>query len=535
MTAAALDRSSHQVAPHRADASWLDVRRVVFTDLLKRGGAFRRIVVVGASGSMTGAIRDAGIAEDVDNRFGQPGTADLVAVLAGGSRPSIADVARELAPDGIVWWESDRRRRCDRWRTPRGMARRLHRHGLVATDAYVIRPEPARAEWYVPIGHKHALRWFLDCLHTPTGLRQIVGQTMLRSVAAAGPRAVSVLTPFHAVVAVHEGADPSIVEAGTALLNHGGNRGLVVAFGPDDRAPQVIMKIARGGDGVQSLAAEHSHVSAVRELVGEPLSSSMPRSLANPSPTQLVQQVLPGRPFAGTLGRPWRALTSKEDDLHAVVRWIGDLHSHPVDPEHPWGCDLVEEIAAQLDGYRDVFAPQGLESDLLDDALCAAVELIGAGVPRVWEHGDLTLWNVLIDGHDVNVVDWECAHVGLPLVDALRIAEQWHAEVLGLRGVSERAVARGWLARPPRDARRATRVARAAIDGYIGRLDLPPRLEDVAHVVGLATAAVRRDQHFARVGAAIGDRRFNAPVAQLAHLATEHHRTRQAIRRGDDR
>ncbi|HEX2188910.1 MAG TPA: hypothetical protein VHG51_08440, partial [Longimicrobiaceae bacterium] len=64
--------------------------------------------------------------------------------------------------------------------------------------------------------------------------------------------------------------------------------------------------------------------------------------------------------------------------------------------------------------------------------LCARLE--GAPVPRVAEHRDLTLFNVLLDGARLGVVDWEAARGdGWPLADLEYAATDAVAAVGGYR------------------------------------------------------------------------------------------------------
>jgi hypothetical protein len=515
-----------------------ELRRLAFRLLLPSAAAApRRMVLLGADEVLLRAARSSGVAEIVSDRLGhEPSSppADLIVVLAEARRPRAADIARELAPHGAVWWETDRRRRGSRRATPRRLAAEMADNGLVVTDSYLLKPDAVRAEWYVPIGQGRALRWFLDGLYAPSSARQLLSEAIVRFVGRLGRRAVATLAPFHGLVITHAGRasraarfgvsflpDDAVPADHVALLVHGGERTILFSFGEGAARPSCVVKVANRGDGAGSLVAEHGNTHAVRGHVGRVLAPTIPRSLGivREPGLALAQEAVGGRSFARATALPTRRFDAKADDLRAVVRWIGDLHRHPVESDAIWDHHSTLWVASQLDAFARCFEPSRRESELFEWTCEQARLLEGSTVPRVWEHGDLTLWNVLIDTHGVRVVDWELARVGLPLADVLRIVDQWHAAVLGMQEISARARARQWLVRPPATASQATHVAREAIGGYMQRLHLAAPLEDVLHVTCLAGLALRQNERRRGGGAPSGERRFNIPAAQLERLA----------------
>lgn len=509
----------------RAPACTSAARRFAFRDLLPTADDRpARSVLLGADADMVESVRSMRLlADDVTDRLGQPDSAGLIAVLADAERPSWTDVARELAPGGVLWWETDRRRRDDHWSTIPRVVRRLEAVGLVVVDVYVVRPEPDRAEWYVPLGHRDALRWFVGHLYAPSTVWQVGAEAAVRAAASLGPRAVSSLAPFHAVVARRSREAAAAPRAPAhpvrnALIGHGGQCNVVLGFRSEGRTPFRVMKIARDADGGESLAVEGRMADAARRHVGEPTASSIPRQLPGPPTSRptLVQQAMPGASLARASSSPVRSFETKVRDLDAVVRWVGDLHESAVDDRHRWDDDSIAVIDGILDDFIDRFPTPATVHMLFDRTRRAAEGLWGRHVPTVWEHGDLTPWNVLIDGDEVRVVDWERARHGLPLADVLRLVDHWHAAVLGMTSPDHRATARGWIVRPPGRCTAATRAARRAIDGYVLRLGLPAELEDVLHVTCLADLAVLHDE---RWGGDDGTSRPNIPSLQIGHLA----------------
>lgn len=504
------------------------VQRLAFRALLPVERPSRRLVLLGASSDVVRAVRASDPSTEVDDHLGSPGTADIVVVLSDSDatvdRADAADVVRELSSDGVVWWETDRRRRGQRVQTPNRVTKALLQHGLAVEATYGIRPEPARPEWYVPLGHPGTLSWFLDNLYVPRTTRQMATEAMLRLVSRLGPRVVSVSVPFHAVVArrLDSRERSSAQMAPRALVAHGGERAILFGFGDGLAAPDVVAKVAAGAAARPSLVAEHEATSEVRRHVGAPLDDTIPASsiVTDHHGASLVQSVMGGRSSARVLGSRLVSFDAKVAHLHAVVRWIGDLHSHPIDADHRWDrCD-VQAIAATLCSFENVFTVSKRERLLFDHTLTAAVDLVGRRVPMVWEHGDLTPWNVVMDGDTVRIVDWELARVGWPLADVLRFTDQWHAAVCRAHAVDQRAEARHAIVRPVVSNRPATAVVRAAIDGYTRRLGLPPELEDVLHVACLAELALRQDDKARRRGREdSGNRSTNPPATTIAHLA----------------
>lgn len=512
------------------------MRRLAFLALLPMTTPCRRVVLLGADDDLLQAARDAGIAESIDTKIGRPDSADLVVVLAGEQSVGdvdVVDVAREVKAGGLVWWETDRTAVGEHRRTPQRLLRRFAQHGLAVCDVHLLRPHPNRAEWYVPLAHRGALRWFSDSLHAAHTWRQLMVTVAMRAASYLGPRALGAIVPFHAVLARRTGewnmapaaaTDGSYVHRHAdhlALLSHGGDRSVLVAFVDGSPTPTFVAKVPNGLSAVGSIADENEMTNAVRRHVGAPLDSSIPRSFVNVDEhgVALVQEVMHGRSLARLIGLPERHLESKTNDLFAVTRWIGDLHSRPVDADHRWGETDIARLETELDAFAGRFALSDDESELFTRTRRLAEELRGAVVPAVWEHGDFTPWNVLRDGDDIRVVDWESTRVGWPLCDLLRFTDQWHAGLLGAVTTAERAAARAAMVCPPSDASPATRAARLAIDSYVHRLRLPPTLEAVLQVGCLAAMAVRHDDRRRRAGDMSTERRHNPPATSMAAVA----------------
>ena len=114
-----------------------------------------------------------------------------------------------------------------------------------------------------------------------------------------------------------------------------------------------------------------------------------------------------------------QAARQPEQSLRVVRRWIEGLPvtgSTATDPG--WFDRLVEQPLRELVAHSD---PRLGLATLARHTVRAAAVLKAAELPLVFEHGDVTCPNILVDGFDrVGLVDWELAEPrGLPGTDML--------------------------------------------------------------------------------------------------------------------
>ena len=109
----------------------------------------------------------------------------------------------------------------------------------------------------------------------------------------------------------------------------------------------------------------------------------------------------------------------------------------------------------------------------------------------MWQHGSFDPPNITRARRRINVVDWEQAAPGLPLLDLIHFATRWIDAAGGLHTAESRA--RGlcgvFCGSEPEDRVGAT--VRRAVAQYMSRLDLDPRFLPAAVVLTCVTDALR--------------------------------------------
>jgi Phosphotransferase enzyme family len=176
-------------------------------------------------------------------------------------------------------------------------------------------------------------------------------------------------------------------------------------------APALVGKLPRNTRDVAGLALEADSLRAAGHALAD---DSVPVLLAfedEPDRPLLLESALAGSPLSPAALRRDRRRSSVE----AVVGWVERLGvetAHPANGDS-WFERLVREPLRSLAAARP-----GLRG-LVELTLERSQALANAGLPLVFEHGDLCHPNLLIrpDGR-VGVLDWERAQsAGLPAFD----------------------------------------------------------------------------------------------------------------------
>ncbi|MGH2570604.1 MAG: aminoglycoside phosphotransferase family protein, partial [bacterium] len=185
-------------------------------------------------------------------------------------------------------------------------------------------------------------------------------------------------------------------------------------FADDGRDPELVVKVSRlpGDDRwIDREAANLRSIQAARAGGFD----SIPRVAAcddGAGLRMLVQTVVPGTTMdrAAVRRRPKACADS-------VATWLTDLHRATKVAAGP--DSLGRLVASPLDRFEALCAGRPGERALVRRTREIVEPLLAADVPLVFEHGDLSAPNILIDGRDrVGVVDWELADpAGLPATD----------------------------------------------------------------------------------------------------------------------
>ncbi len=380
-------------------------------DLLRRadwrfllGNAETPRVVDLAGGWAAGAVGLIGLEES-------EGRAADVALIGFPTRLALGAAVEAVRPGGEVVCV---------WRVPRpggvGRARRrLRRAGLEDVRVAWPGPLPFRSpQFWLPVGSKAAASHLLAA-RPPSSRFNAALRPLWRVAARAG-----LLTPLCAIGRLPggEAPEPDGIEAAVPssrplLLLTGGRRSINKVVGlpiePAAPRPRKAVKFARGPAADAALERE---AEALRAIEAEhPRLPGVPRVLVEGrrmGRRALVESAVHGTPLIERLGPG-----SFEELVGSVTAWLIELaRGGEAQPAGEWWERLV---GARLRAFERDFAgalPAGLFSRL-EQALAALGPL-----PLVPEHRDCSPWNVVLDGGEPGLHDWESAEPrGLPGLD----------------------------------------------------------------------------------------------------------------------
>jgi aminoglycoside phosphotransferase (APT) family kinase protein len=482
-------------------------------------GGFAHLALLGGPEGLAELLLEAGFARQVSRSLPGPGAADAVAVLDGAGVPP-AEAARHLAPGGALYCELG-----ESWR-PSLPA------GVTPTGLYAVWPRFAGARAWLPLDPAGALPWFLDTLYPASTPRKRAVELALTALpdprracrlltrcfaltAAAGPRRwppASLLAHPDLPATVRRG------EVRPLLLAHGRERLTLLPFPGGAERPGVVLKVPRLPRFNAAAEQEQEVLSRIRAVLPAALAASLPRPLGllrGGGLAAAVESCAPGRSLLRSSGA-WGAPAGRRvADLELAAGWLAAFHRAGALSRGPWGAREAEAwVAAPLEAFRRRFGAAPAEERLFGLALERAAALAGASVPTVWLHRDFTPWNLLREGRDLAVIDWEGARPGPPLCDLLHFAVLWQQAARGIFYGAERLPARLAAFRELfvlRGGGDYEESARRSLTVYCRRLDLDARLLPVLLVATWAELAVRR--------AAPGGREATPEAAYVAVLA----------------
>jgi aminoglycoside phosphotransferase (APT) family kinase protein len=205
----------------------------------------------------------------------------------------------------------------------------------------------------------------------------------------------------------------------------------VVALGPPNGRPLVMLKAAHTSAAVEALGRQQRVVTA---LLADPRVAGWDRLVPRP----VASGIVAGRPFviehalAGSNGRQLAYdHRARRRLLRAAAHAIGELHQRTahriiVDDVHlmAWVDEPVQLLESHIARSQCAYTGH-LDARLRETAADLRRALAGRLVDVSWIHGDLWVGNVLArrDGTDVSgIVDWDAAQPdGLPMHDMLNL------------------------------------------------------------------------------------------------------------------
>lgn len=219
-------------------------------------------------------------------------------------------------------------------------------------------------------------------------------------------------------IASHRNEPPSLVAAAGQLgvpndaeslltLHDAGptSRSVLLVFRRGARDPEWALKVTRGSDAAARIERERRGLERAH-AAGGAVSAHAPAFLGvvdDGSELASVESAAAGQTLS-TFLRTRRSRSAKIRRLSQVGEWVAELAQRTLAPAEELK-ELRERIASE---YAD-----GPRRHLID-----TLPSVGA----VLQHGDLGLTNVLVDGNDFTVIDWEHARMGFPLLDVCSLA-----------------------------------------------------------------------------------------------------------------
>jgi Phosphotransferase enzyme family len=517
------------------------------------GGVFDHLVVLGAPRGLSETILRAEIARRVSESPPEDASADALIILRH-SKVGVAKAARCLRPDGVVYWEVDRRVP-RRWATSvRSGFRALRAAGLSPLSAYALRPGCRNPQIYLPLGDDSVLRWYLKTNFAATSLQGRSNEILLRLSWAFGVGLRERLISSFALTATAgtERRAPAILDhpdlhrdlwrsvrrpRGSGrlsdlelLLMTGGrddwNRVVAMPFPPGGTDPLAVLKLSRVPDRNVHTEKEQRVLAEIRPAVDAELRRTLPEAFGTfrwKGLTVGLESYVSGRLLAATSARWGNSLSRKIDDLNLAVQWLIEFHRQTELRRAAWGdAEMSSWTEQAFDRYEAVFGLTADEKRLFDEARHRCRDLAGMRFPIVWYHYAFSTWNICRQNDDIGVFDWESADRGPALFDLIYLVFRWNQELSQSRGRGGALRASRELFLNASNGHPSSRAIHKAIERYMSALDIERRAFPVALISLWTFHAITRAER-ARSLLQAGDdiRRGNAYVSYLGVLAED--------------
>jgi len=496
---------SRPARPSLDDVMTLDdggLRRADWRFLLPApaAGRFRHMVVLGGPAGLSSRIEEAGTATRVTTALADDEKPDALIILADAT-VSIANAARTLAADGVLYWEIERRPRFGGMKRRGWIRRRLRQAGLLEWATYWVVPSFQEARRYLPLHVGAAVEWFLDTRYVASTPTRLCLEYVLRVAERAGRDVLVSVLPSLAVIArgsAHAGG-PAWALAGPALPTpvgqpgvspalftsgqDDGSRVVVLPFATGDSRPSVVLKSARLAGFTGHTQREQETLLRLRAKLPPDLRATLPEPKGNvgadPNPV-FLESAVPGRMVAATTGR-WRApLTAQLEDLELATDWLIRFHLATESRRVRWSPAESERwLEPVLQRYDRAFGSDEHAARLFPRLRDHARTMTDAHLPIVCCHNDYNPWHLYRSGRDVSVIDWEfgeqdiATRYGPALCDLLYFTVHWvnlarglHSSAAQVRGFTELFIGSAPLREPWYEG------ARRAVTRYMGRLEM---------------------------------------------------------------
>ena len=508
----------------------MNARQVDWHLLLPQAGRpFNHLVLLGGTPAIERTILELGIARRVSHEPARGIEADAVVILAGATG-AVETAAAQLAEDGVLYWEIDRRTREHLATTPARALNRIKALGLTSTGSYWVKPGFPNRNMYMPLNAADACRWYLDTLfRTPTLVRRA-----FKAVArfAASLFSVHAFAPCYAVTAVRGAArPPALVELGRSATHsmHGENlEAVLLASGEADWSRLVVLLFEDGADRpsvavkMPRLAAFNEHIEREHEVIAE-LDAIVPRPPVPQSSlfrwnglSVSAETCVGGSSLNSRIGSSKRAALG---DLRTTAGWLTRFHEQTGEatPARAWlQSNLIDRLCAR---YAESFGLSPEESRLFD-AMKLSLHSVGNDqLPIVWQHADFGPWNVYRDGDAISVIDWEGGRRGPALVDLLYFVTHWSRAIAARETPAERLKHFEEMFLSSLPGGPAAYAIHREVSEYMRRLAMPPSLYSFLLVYMLIEQAIERADRLTRLGKSGSLRSDNMYCDYIAAIA----------------
>lgn len=176
----------------------------------------------------------------------------------------------------------------------------------------------------------------------------------------------------------------------------------------------LVAKIARVESGAEALSREAENLRAVHMAYADVEAPRLTAHAVSDRHAIVLESGVPGR-----LMQPSLVRRDPAGCLDAVMRWLQDLHRATRVPASSAPGRVMALVDSPLSRLEPIVAHDPASRDLLTRVRRLTSHLMTPGLPLVFEHGDLSSPNLLLqrDGR-AGVLDWELATPrGLPAVD----------------------------------------------------------------------------------------------------------------------
>lgn len=494
------DAPSLAIAPLRA----IDWRFLLPGPLGRR---FGRLALLGGAPGLVARAVSAGLADDVVAELPEAGRADLVAAYADAPH-DIPDIARAVAPGGLLYLEVDRHRRGGPATTPGRMSKRLRTEGLTPCAFYVMEPSSREPRAFIPLDEPHAMSWHRRTSYSDRAAVRLANAVRRHAVLIGGATVAALDRPYAVIAIAGDSVDPvpgvlrepeiarrlgaTHDPRSAVMLTYGSDRTLLFPFGQGSREPLGVVKVPKDEVFVDRTENEQHHASALRNTLDDDLARAIPEPLGT---VRLARTVAACERFMTGASLATRAMDSavsldvKVADVRLAAAWLVRFHRATEvrrAPIRDLRRSLVDDPVEAY--YRELGTPA---DQPLRVRLAAIVESLGTqAVAVATQHRDFAAWNVLRSGDDLAVVDWEGARDGFGALDAVHLVTTWLYSVRLGEGVNDEAGCVHAILDPAGDT--TASVAHDVLVSYLRALGLDPRVAPLLVAVHRIELALRR-------------------------------------------